>query len=87
MSSQSITTGTSPVVSSPDTREDKELSPDYKYVIDGHRKHKFGYRLKRFQSDPGILYREGYTETQLAALNGLERVWDCGKTRYVMDLM
>ena len=66
--------------------KDKELSPDYKYVIDGHRKHKFGYRLKRFQNDPELLYREGYTETQLAQLNGLERVWDCGKTRYVMQV-
>ena len=66
--------------------KDKELSPDYKYVIDGQRKHKFGYRLKRFQSDPQLLYREGYTETQLAQLNGLERVWDCGKTRYVMEV-
>ena len=66
--------------------KEKELPPDYKYVADGQRKHKFGYRLKRFQNDPELLYREGYTETQLAQLNGLERVWDCGKTRYVMEV-
>ena len=66
---------------------EKEIKPDYKYVVGGKRKHKFGYRLKRFQNDPELLYREGYTETQLAQLNGLERVWDCGKTRYVIGLM
>lgn len=66
--------------------KDKELPPDYKYVVGGRRKHKFGYRLKRFQSDPKLLYKPGYTETQLAQLNGLERVWDCGKTRYVMEV-
>ena len=65
---------------------DKELSPDYRYLVSGQRKHKFGYRIRRFQSDPELLYREGYTETQLAQLNGLERVWDCGKTRYVMEV-
>jgi hypothetical protein len=61
---------------------DKELAPDYMYVVGGERKHKFGYRLKRFQNDPDLLWEEGLTERQLAALNGLERIWDSGKTRY-----
>lgn len=61
---------------------DKELAPDYMYIVDGERKHKFGYRLKRFQSDPEVEYVDGLTERELAALNGLERVWDAGKTRY-----
>lgn len=65
---------------------DNELSPDYKYVVDGQRKHKFGYRLKRFKNDPDLLYQEGLTEKQLADLNGLDRVWDCGKSRYVLYL-
>ena len=61
---------------------DKELAPDYMYVVDGVRKHKFGYRLKRFQNDPNLEYVEGLSERELAAQNGLERVWDAGKTRY-----
>ena len=60
----------------------KELAPDYMYIVNGERKHKFGYRLKRFQSDPELKYVVGLTERELAALNGLERVWDAGKTRY-----
>ena len=65
---------------------DKELSPDYRYVANGERIHKFNYRLKRFRNDPELEYREGLTEKELAQINGLERVWDCGKTRWVMEV-
>lgn len=64
---------------------DKELDPDYKYVVKGERIHKFNYRLKRFRSDPKLRFQEGLTEKELARINGLERVWDCGKTRWVME--
>lgn len=62
---------------------DKELAPDYMYVVKGKRKHKFGYRLKRFRNDPTLKFEEGLTEKELATLNNLPRVWDAGKTRYV----
>lgn len=64
------------------------IPPEYKYVspLDGYatRHHKFGFRLRRFRQDPRLEFREGYTERQLAELNGLSRIYDCGKTRYVM---
>lgn len=66
-------------------RLDKALKPDYKYVVGGVRKHKFGYRIKRFKDDPNLKYVEGYTESQLAQLNDLKKVWDCGKLRYVLE--
>lgn len=62
---------------------DKELPPDYMYVVHGERKHKFGYRLTRFRNDPNLKFEEGLTERELAALNNLPRIWDAGKTRYV----
>lgn len=64
---------------------DKVLAPDYKYVVDGKRVHKFNYRLKRFHDDPGLRYEDGLTERELALLNNIPRVWDCGKIRYVID--
>lgn len=67
-------------------REDKELLPDYKYIIGSERKHKFGYRLKRFREDPMLQYVDGMTERELAQLNGIDRVWDCGKTRWVLEV-
>lgn len=65
---------------------DKELEPDYMYVFNNERKHKFGYRLKRFRNDPELQYVEGYTEKQLAELNNLPRIWDAGKTRWVKKI-
>lgn len=62
---------------------DKELPPDYMYVVNGKRQHKFGYRLKKFRNDPKLLWEEGLTEKQLALLNNIPRIWDAGKTRWV----
>lgn len=65
---------------------DKELAPDYRYVVRGKRAHKFGYRLKRFKDDPELLWQDGLTERELAILNKIPRIWDAGKTRWVMEL-
>lgn len=62
---------------------DGELPPDYMYVVGDQRKHKYGYRIKRFKEDPKLKYEEEYSETQLAQLNGLRRIYDCGKLRYI----
>ena len=66
--------------------KDEDLKPDYSYVVKGERKHKFGYRIKKFKQDPQLIYKEGLTEKELAQLNGLERIWDCGKTRWVIKV-
>lgn len=61
---------------------DAELAPDYSYVVGQQRVHKFNYRLKRFHDDPNLLWQENLSESQLATLNGLPRIWDAGKTRW-----
>lgn len=66
---------------------EKILKPDYRYFVNLGRVHKFGYRLKRFRTDPNLLWKEGLTETQLAQLNGLHRIYDAGKTRWVKTLV
>lgn len=62
---------------------DGELAPDYTYLVRGRRVHKFNYRLARFERDPDLLYHPDLTERELADLNGLDRIYDAGKTRYV----
>lgn len=64
--------------------DDGEIPPDYRYVVDGRRVHKFGYRIDRFRRDPGLEFAEGLTEADLAALNNIPRIWDAGKTRWVL---
>ena len=64
---------------------DGVIAPDYQYVVNGTREHKFNYRLKRFRDDPELAHRDGLTEKQLAELNGLTRVYDAGKVRWTLD--
>lgn len=63
--------------------KDKMIDPDYKYIIGGTREHKFNFRVKRFKDDPSLLWQPGLSERQLAELNGLHRIWDAGKLRYI----
>ena len=65
---------------------DRELPPDYKYVWKNRRYHKFLFRRQRFMKDLELLWQEGLTESELAELNGLSKVWDSGKTRWVKML-
>lgn len=61
------------------------VQPDYMYVVQNVRVHKFNYRLKRFKTDPNLLYKEGLSERELAILNKLHRVYDAGKLKWRKD--
>ena len=64
--------------------EDKLLKPDYSYLVKGSlREHKFKYRKKKFETDPKLKYVPGMTERELAELNGLLRIYDAGKIRFI----
>lgn len=65
---------------------DKELPPDYHYLVNNKREHKANYRLKRFREDPSLKWEEGLSERELAILNGIHRIWDAGKIRWVKML-
>lgn len=64
--------------------EDALLPPDYSYVLDETRVHKFLFRKERFRNDPNLKYHESLTESELANLNGLRRVYDSGKIRFLL---
>jgi hypothetical protein len=64
----------------------KHLPPDYFYLYQNQRVHKFNFRLKRFRDDPSLKYVEGMTETQLAELNNLPRIWDAGKVKWELQV-
>lgn len=63
--------------------QDKILSPDYSYIVNGKHIHKFNFRRKFLPSkltkfDPSLSERENCEQ------EGLSRIWDCGKIRFVM---
>ena len=63
---------------------EKELRPDYMYVVGSERVHKFNFRKKYFKEREDLLYQEGMTESELALLNNLNRVYDAGKKKWVI---
>lgn len=56
-----------------------KVSPDYHYIYKDVLTHKFNFRIKRFKEDPNLIYKSGLSESQLAKLNNIPRVYDCGK--------
>jgi len=62
------------------------LPLDYAYVVRGARVHKVNYTPERFKKDRNLLWADGATERELAKLNGLLRVWDTGRVRYVKGI-
>lgn len=66
---------------------DGEIAPDYSYLVEGRRVHKFNYRLNRFRTDPDLKFEPGLTEKELADLNGLPRIYDAGKVRWVLNML
>lgn len=64
--------------------KDKELKPDYKYVVNKKRVHKSIYRRKYRKNNFKNIGNEHASASNRVKFNGIDRVWDCGKTRWVM---
>lgn len=59
----------------------KYLKPDYFYIKNQQRKHKFGFRHKLLKNKLKI-YDKNKTEVENCKNNGWFRVWDCGKLKF-----
>jgi AraC-like DNA-binding protein len=64
---------------------DKYLKPDYKYIVNGKRVHKFNYRKSKFKNDPSLIYDVNKTEKEMASMNKLYRIYDSGKYRLIWN--
>lgn len=69
-----------------DFEEVTDNTKSYFYAINQKRYHRSHYTKARYKNDPNLLFIEGMTETELANLNKLSRVWDAGNTRWVKHL-
>lgn len=58
------------------------LPPDYKYIYNGRRHHKFAFRHKKLASKLNN-YDSSLSEHQNCLANNIYRVYDCGKIKYV----
>ena len=62
---------------------EKSNKPDYFYIIDGHRRHRWNYRKDRLKETLPD-YNPDITEYQNMENHGYYRLWDCGTFRYVL---
>ena len=70
-------------------RPDGTVPPSYWYtggVVRNARASKEAFQKKRFREDPALLWDGSWTEREAAAANGLHRVYDAGKTRWVKTI-
>jgi len=61
------------------------VNPDYKYVVDGHRKHRWGFRKSLIKQRFPHVWDSTKTEYDMMLKNGIDRVWDCGYIKYSID--
>lgn len=66
---------------------DCRIRPDYRYIIDGVRKHKFNYRRSKLRKFLGAGYNKGDSEVINMRNNGYYRIFDCGKLKYVYNTL
>lgn len=64
---------------------DGEIAPDYSYILPNkvERFHKSSFPKSKFEKDTGLLFDDNMIESELALLNGFDRIWDLGKMRFV----
>jgi len=62
-------------------KQDKELAPDYEYVWKNSRFHKSTFRKEKLMKRFGLTG----TEREMTQQIGAERIYDCGKTRWVWE--
>lgn len=61
------------------------ISPDYSYTDYKSRDHKFNYRKDKMRSKFNIDITDK-TEIEIARELGLDRIWDCGKLKYKLNI-
>ena len=64
-------------------KKTKKILPDYSCVIDGKRIHKFNFRKNRLKKYFNI---ENKTEHQICLENGIFRIYDSGKIKWIFNI-
>ena len=57
---------------------------DYCYLIDGVRHHRWSFRKDMIKEKFPNIYDENKKEYQMMLELGYDRIWDCGKLKFVM---
>lgn len=63
---------------------DKIIKPDYSYITNNQRIHKFNYRRKYLPTLLGT-FDPSISEWENCKANNILRIWDCGKLKYIKE--
>lgn len=64
---------------------DKLLYPDYSYILNNETYHKFGFRHKQLKNILKDKYNNKISEHKNCIMNGIYRIYDCGKLRFIKN--
>ena len=68
---------------------EKEIGPDYKYfnpkISRNKRLHKFSFGKNSLKKKFPELYSDEKTEWEMMQEAGYDRIWDCGKFKFVLN--
>ena len=66
--------------------DDGVVAPDYKYVVNSTREHKFGYRKAAIRKRyPDTYFPESATEREMMETLEIPRIYDCGLVRVILN--
>lgn len=63
-----------------------ELPPRYQHLHDGVRRPENWFTDQLFREDSHLAHQEGFAVHELITLNNIPKIWDSGRTEYVMPL-
>jgi len=62
----------------------KDNPPDYYYILDGKRKHRWGFRKDALREKYPTTFDPTLTEYQNMLNMNIDRVWDCGTLKFII---
>lgn len=64
-------------------KKEKVIPPSYSYIINGKRKHRWGYRKSMIKQRLPEVYDAHLTEIEMMHNAGYDRIWDAGYIKYI----
>lgn len=58
--------------------------PDYSYIVDGVRKHRWGFRKDIIREKYPNIYNIAKTEYEMMLMVGYDKIWDCGTLKFTI---
>lgn len=62
------------------------IKPDYAYIVGNSLKHRWNFRKDMIKEKYPDIYDPDKTEYEMMLQVGIDRIWDCGKLKYIHEI-